>query len=180
LPEKLSTCLPYAIGTGLGYRGYSYLTVFLRLAKDAKYDPTCFDTGCTASLVDRLWLHQRLPEVETRQMVQPLRVRGIADNAHETNEYVILTLRIKGLVGEYHIVDGLQANMLISTDVMVPQKIDLLLSGKQMLIGACGVKAPVEVRPRPGTSRQFQPVHVKASVVIPPHSMAAVCIHTPP
>jgi hypothetical protein len=34
LPEKVSTAPPFRVGSGIGYRGFSYLTVQVRLNKD--------------------------------------------------------------------------------------------------------------------------------------------------
>jgi hypothetical protein len=81
---------------------------------------------------------------------------------------------------EFHIVDGLRANLLVGTDITVPHRMDILLSGKQMAIGACAVTVPIEVRPRPGISKQFQPVCVKSTTLVPPGSVVQVPIHSIP
>ena len=69
-------------------------------------------------------------------MVHALQVKGISGNEHSISEYVIATIRIPGtwfktskvveavITRELHVVDGLDANMLIGTDVMVPEKMD--------------------------------------------------------
>ncbi len=41
------------------------------------------------------------------------------------------------LTREMHIVDGLDAKLIISTDVMFPETMDLLLSQKTLWIGSC-------------------------------------------
>ena len=192
LPQKRSTASPLGIGTGFGYRGYSYATAHLRLSADLPTEPTCWDTGCSASLVDRDWLLSQLPDIHVRQSAAPLRVRGIAGNTHESVDYVILDLCIPGadsktgeqceavISRELHLVNGLQANMLIGTDIMAPEKVDISLSGKKMSIGSCGVDVPITIRSKPGASRQFYPIHLKSTTVIPPHSTTTVGIHKLP
>jgi len=52
LPERVSTAPPLDIGTGMGYRGFTYAIVQIRLSKGAKLALACLDTGCSATLID--------------------------------------------------------------------------------------------------------------------------------
>ena len=83
-------------------------------------------------------------------MAKPLTVKGISGNQHNTDQYTILTLRIPStdnsekaieavITREIHVVDNLKANLLIGTDVMVPEGMDIILSQKILQIGSCGV-----------------------------------------
>jgi len=49
-----------------------------------------------------------------------------------------------------HVVDHLDANILVGTDVMLPEKIDILLSDKILRIGTCNVNVPVQLQVRAG------------------------------
>ena len=112
------------MGTGLAYKGFTYSTIQLRLSADNDLVDTCWDTGCTASLIDRDWLLKQLPNQHIHLMSLPLKVQGISGNMHTTSEYVILDLRIPGkdletnepvqavVTKEFHIVEGLRANVL--------------------------------------------------------------------
>ena len=44
---------------------------------------------------------------------------------------------------ELHIVDYLDANILIGIDVMLPKRMDILLLDKTLRIGTCNVDVPV-------------------------------------
>ena len=79
---------------------------------------------------------------------------------------------------EFHIVDHLDANILIGTDVMLPEKMDILLSDKTLRIGTCNVDVPVQLRVRAGYQQHLFPVHAKATTSIPPRSAAIVPIHS--
>jgi hypothetical protein len=46
---------------------------------------------------------------------------------------------------ELHIVDHLDANMLIGTDVMLPEKMDILLSDRTLRIGTYNVDVLVQL-----------------------------------
>ena len=47
------------------------------------------------------------------------------------------------LTCKLHIVNGLDTNILISTNMMVPKKIDLLISNKKMKIGSYKANANI-------------------------------------
>ena len=93
-------------------------------------------------------------------MANPLKISGIAGNQHITAEYVIATLRVLGkdkdglveavITCELYVVDHLDANILVGTDGMLPEKIDILLSDKILRIGTCNVDVPVQLRVRAG------------------------------
>ena len=186
--EKPSNAPPLSIGTGMGYRGFTYAMAPIRLSKTAKAKPCCFDTSCLASLIDRQFLKTQDPSAEIRLMATPLKINGIAGNQHTSAEYVIATLRIPGkdmdgpaeavITRELHIVDHLDANILIGTDVMLPERMDILLSDKTLRIGTCNVDVPVQLRVRAGYQQHLFPVHAKATTSIPPRSAAIVPIHS--
>src|SRR5947207_1184585 len=68
--------------------------------------------------------------------------------------------------------------MLIGTDIMLPEKMDILLSRKILQIGTCNVDVPVQIRVRPGYQQHLHPVHAKATTVVPPYSIAMIPIHS--
>ena len=78
--EKISDAPPIGIGTGMGYRGYTYAMAKVRLSKTAIAETCCFDTGCSASLIDREFLKKQDLQASIRTMAKPLRVNGIMGN----------------------------------------------------------------------------------------------------
>jgi hypothetical protein len=91
-------------------------------------------------------------------MASPLKINGIAGNQHTSAEYVIATLQILGtdkdgsaeavITRELHIVDHLDANILIGTDVMLPKKMDILLSDRILRISTRNVEVLVQLQVR--------------------------------
>ena len=112
----------------------------IRLSKAAEVEPYCFDTSCSTSLIDRQFLKAQDPTIEIRLIASPLKINRIARNQHTSAEYIIATLRILGkdkdgpteavITYELHIVDHLDANILVRTDVILPKKMDILLLDK--------------------------------------------------
>src|SRR5438045_2211190 len=126
LPEKVLSAPLLGIGTGMGYHGYTYAIAPIQLSRSAKAESCCLDTGCSALLIDREFLKKQDPSASIRTMATPLRINGVSRNQHTTSEYVVYTLQILGqdeygpaealITRELHIVDKLEANMLIGTD----------------------------------------------------------------
>jgi hypothetical protein len=91
-----------------------------------------------------------------------LNIRGITNNNTSSKDFVILPLcvpsyntttkqLVKAIIKqEFYVVDGLKANTLISTDVIVPKQCDISLSSKHITIRTCVVNVPIILRPRPG------------------------------
>jgi len=73
---------------------------------------------------------------------------------------VIATLQVLGkdkdglveavITCKLYVVDHLDANILVGTDVMLPEKIDILLSDKILRIGTYNVNVPVQLQVRAG------------------------------
>lgn len=190
--DKVSPVPPLALGSGMNYRGYTNLQAQLKLNRDGESSTTCWDTGCNSSLISRTFLLKHLPDIEIRKMATPLRVKGIGDKIETSTEYVQLKMWVPGvdketgkpayavMERELHIVEALAPNILMGTDIMVPEKSTINLDKKTLFIGSCGVTIPVQVRPRPGTHRTGQSVHLKSSTIIPPKSYGWVAIHQLP
>ena len=143
----------------------------------------CLDTGCSVTLMDRAFLTRTHPGLEIRTMASPITVRGLGSNTHQTSEYVVTPLCFPGkevtaitASREIHIVDDLKANILVGMDIMVPEQIDILASQSKASIGSCGTTVSIEMRARSGRAVSH-PVHVKKSLVVPPHSQVQIPIH---
>lgn len=123
-------------------------------------------------------------------MASLLRINGIAGNQHTTSEYVIATLQILGtdkdslveavITCELYVVDRLDTNILVGTDVILPEKIDILLLDKILQIGTCNVDVLVQLQVRASYQQHLFLVHAKATTTIPPRSTSIVLVHSLP
>jgi hypothetical protein len=75
-------------------------------------------------------------------------------------------------------VDELRANALIGNNIIVPKKINILLSNKKITISTYKVTANIQVRLRSSTSRHLLLVYTKATTIVPPYLVTKVVIHT--
>ena len=73
---------------------------------------------------------------------------------------------------EVHLVDNLQAKMLIGVDILGPEKIDLLLSQGVAHIGSCDIDAEITAHPKGPPIHA--PVHTRAHMMILAHTCIAV------
>jgi hypothetical protein len=155
LPKRISNAPPLELGISIGYYGYTYATAKMRLSKAADATLCCLDTRCSASLIDRKFLLTQDPNVKIQTMAKPLTMRGIAENAHSTKDYAIVTIRIPGVdteIGEpaeavvtweLHIVDDLCTNILVGMDIITSENMDLEIFVKSLKIGLYNVKANI-------------------------------------
>jgi hypothetical protein len=186
--EKVSTAPPLGIGTGFGYKGHTYMTCSVSLSKAASAERVCMDTGCRVTLVNDDFLRRQAPEIQRRTIATPVTVGGISENKHTTDQYAIITIpmlrvdqetrepAITLITRELHVVKNLQANMLVGTDIITPEQMDVLLSQNVVSIGSCGVDVPVcALAHRSGTSHWT--VHSKSTVSNPPHTATVIPIH---
>ena len=167
---------------GYGFRGWRYATVQARLFQDGQVNSMCLDTGCTASLIDRGFLKEHAPNMEIKKMASPMKVRGLGSSSHSAEDYVDLDIYFPTNHGktavihrEIHIVDDLKANILIGTDILVPERIDVLLSQRKAIIGSCeNVELDINVTTLPNQTNRL--LMLNSQTTIPAYGSTIVQI----
>ena len=174
---------------GYAFRGWKYASFKLRLAKevmqegavaarDSQESEACADTGCSVTLGDKKYVLRMVPGIEIRKMASPVPVKGLGNRIVMTDEYVVLTIFVDGLVDgvartacfstEVHLVEDLKANMLIGNDTLVPQGISIDYDSKLIKFARCeNLVAPIDVvaRSDPNAKRTIK---AKNAIMIPP------------
>ena len=178
-----------APGSGLAFRSWSYATTLIT------FDPAilpaisnpnllvCLDTGCGVSLVDKAWLAKKHLSHKINTMPVSLKVKGIGAFRHESGEFALTTLYMPDLDREgsevypcvhceLHLVDGLNANMLIGNDVFCTEGFTIHLANASVHILSYGVTIVISAR----NHSQFLKRNVLANTTtfIPPRSKAFV------
>jgi hypothetical protein len=74
---------------------WKYVMAKARFAEDASHEDICIDTGCTMSIIDRLFLKKVLPEAQPTK-VSMIPIRGIGKTVQKCDEYVTFTLFLPG------------------------------------------------------------------------------------
>jgi len=173
-------------GTGFGFRTWTYLKFFITpdIGTGTQHS-TCGDTGCSKSLGDRQWVSVNYPNLQIRKRSQPLTVRGIGNDYHQTSDYVVMPMYFKGTSAqgkpayafferEVALVSGLQANMLLGMDILGPELFDILNSKGHATIGSCAVTIPMEAGVRGRQQRSV--VKTTEHTVVPARSYHQLAI----
>jgi hypothetical protein len=117
-------------------------------------------------------------------MPTPIRIKGIATDAHISDLYSVVTIFVPGqqqgepvlmeVELEVHLVQGLKCHMLIGVDMLKPYGMSLDFESSTLRIPSCGVSAPIRTKAvgNQAQSRQSQSrkVRVRERTVVPPYS----------
>lgn len=99
-----------------------------------------------------------MPNARIRTMASPILVRDIGSNYYSINKYVLFKMYLLGkrngkdvwvkITREAYLVDGLKVKMLLGTDVIEPEKIDIMTSRNEAYIGLCDTIVPIDLKLR--------------------------------
>ena len=166
-----------------------------RLSQQGPDYNVCGDTGCTMSLIDRAFLQLRLPGIKIKQSDAELSVRGIGSRTHKCSKYVVITLFIPGTVNgkpalasithQLHIVEDLQAKILIGIDILGPEQAIIDVGQSRLTLPLCNnLQANLTITPKQRQTRRV--VLADKLITVPANSVASVPIrlrtptHLPP
>ena len=180
---------------GYAFRNWRYATTKLWLefnslmsenSKKPEAEDCCLDFGCPVTLGDRSFMQRHLGEaMVVHKLASPLSVRGVGGKMLRTSEYVTACICLDAtdseqqpiiarLFAEIHLVDDLAANLLLVTDVLVPQEMVLNFKDRLVRIGTCNATAPIDVVARKDDIKRT--VRVRKAFVIPPSQTVNVPI----
>ncbi|KAF7852733.1 hypothetical protein EAF04_010926 [Stromatinia cepivora] len=168
---------------GYAFRGRKYAEIKVALGSPQNdAHSVCLDTGCGMSLVDRSFLMEMCPTIEIFTMDKPMKVRGLGDQRHDASQYVNLDFYLPATNGtiaqfnrEVHIVEMLEARMLIGTDIIDPEDWIVDFGSQQLILPHCaGVHVKIVTKTK-DVERKIA-VYAQEKVVIPPHSGAFVTV----
>ena len=178
-----------ALGSGLAFRGWSYITTLITfdpMILPAISDPDTLvylDTGCGVSLVDKARLAKKHSFQKISTMPVPLKVRGISASRYESEEFALTTLYMPGLDQKglevyacinckLHLVEGLKANMLIGNNVFCTKGFIINFASASAHILSCGVTIVINARNHSQFLRRN--ILANSTIFIPPKSEALV------
>ena len=128
------------------FREYCYTKIDIQMTEDinSSYYTVCDDSDCLMFLIDRLLLMKLYSKVELQQMNTFINVWGISTNYHTTSQFVHIDMFIKATdeVGDtvivyickkFYVINNLKVNMLIGTDILRMEDIDLKFSTDEII-----------------------------------------------
>ena len=137
------------------------------------------------SLIDRAFLQLRLPNAQIMRSNAELSVRGIGARTHKCTEYAVITLLIPSTIDnrlalasithQLHIVDKLQAKILVGIDILGPEQAIIDVGQSRLTLPLCNnLQANLTI-----TSKQHQTTRVVLAdkpTTVPANSITPVAI----
>ena len=138
------------------------------------------------SLVDRVFLQQNASGIKISQCKAEVTVRGIRQQIHQCSKHVVITLFIPGKVNgkpalasithQLHIVDNLQANILIGMDILGPEQAIVNVGRRILTLLLCeNLQASLTILPKRARTAGRVVLASKLTTILP-NSVAAVPI----
>ena len=126
----------------------------------------------------------QVPEVEIKRMASKIPVNNISGK-NTIIKYAVISIYInsKNSSGEnvttiiytkVRLVDLFKANMLLKTDIIIPEKIDLLLSRKEIHIKSCNITVIIDAKPR--ATHLSQAARVRSNITMPIYTQLTVSV----
>ena len=108
------------------------------------YYITCDDFNCLMSLINRLLLTRLYSKIKLQQINASINVWGIGINYYTTNQFIHIDMFIKTtnetddiiivhMCKKFYMINDLKANMLIGTNILRTEDINLKFSINEMI-----------------------------------------------
>jgi transposase InsO family protein len=177
------------VGTGYAFRGYRYAEARVRAAVDSEDQWVCIDSGCGMTMADDNWLRTNFPEAHIARMQQPIKVQGIASEAHRSELFTVIKIMMPAvqqrktifveLEMEVHLVQGLPCKMLIGVDMLQPYGMSMDFDKGTLSWASEDISTEIRVKSSAPTPQQRK-VKVSERVVVPPFSYRAIPVRFKP
>ncbi len=186
-PEVIiSKVLTSNLGTSFGFQNYYFLTLLIALAVLGQLATVYLNTGYSVILINRVFFKEIAPIVKVSLITTTITVYSIGSNRYFTNKYVLLPIFFPGkrngkdvvakIVREVYLIDDLKAKILINTDIISPEKIDIITSKGKVFIGSYKITVDIDYKPRSrGIIRSL--IVVQEDTIVPPRRQISIPIH---
>ena len=128
------------------FRGYCYTEIDIQVTEDMSElcYTACGNFSCSMSLIDRLLLTRLYLKIELQQMNASINVWEIGINYHITSQFIHINIFIKvtdkvddtvivHMCKEFHVINDLKVNILIDTDILRTEDINLKFFINEMI-----------------------------------------------
>ncbi|MCJ1381510.1 hypothetical protein MMC17_004621 [Xylographa soralifera] len=130
----------------------SHVTIPGRLSLDGASGNICLDPNCAVSLVDSTFLQKHLPDCPLMD-IDPIPVRCIGETFFSSNKFAIFDLyipcngnKIAKMSRGARLVKNLPVQVLVGTDIIVPEGITINLSERLATIASCeSLQVPLSI-----------------------------------
>ena len=130
------------------FRSNQYVKTFMNFIKDVIDLRNYLDFNYSMICEDRKTLHDKISNLIIKHLNKSIFVRDINNSMHNINEYVVIfyfmeekllndSNHIIKFIMKIHLIDNFKTNILIDTDVMKSQKMNLFFINNILIIDAC-------------------------------------------
>jgi len=138
---------------GYRFKGWRYATTLTQLTSEEKNELICLNTECIMSLVNREFLMKQALKTIIKWMLLLIQIKGIEAETHQCEKYTNLAIYLSGdkirtiiIEWEVHIVKDLKMKMLVSLDILSPEKIFIMMNNIEAVIKSCNnIRVPLTV-----------------------------------
>lgn len=168
-------------------RTWRCTTASVGINDTSSFHEVCLDTGCSSTIIDEAFA--RKLGLTVSSVDPPITVRGIGKAKYTTTEIATFNLYFPAAEGydgpsfakiavRAHLVPSVKAQLLVGTDVLVPEGIVLNFNNRCAVIESCkGFSFPLTCEARNARVTQA-PVYAAQRVVVPSHSVGRIPIRT--
>ena len=146
------------LDTRFEFRNYYFLTLLIALSVIEAVIAVYINSDYLVILINRAFLLKQALKIYIYIITSSISVRGININYYSTNEYILLKvylsktrngidIRVK-IIREAHLIDDLKIRMLLSTDIIKPKKIDIIIFKNQAYIESYDTTIQINLKPR--------------------------------
>ncbi|RKF62348.1 hypothetical protein OnM2_034062 [Erysiphe neolycopersici] len=178
-----STATPNTTTPGYAFKGRHYAQVLL--SPDSPQNESyvvCLDTGCGMSLIDGNFLQSLCPTIKINRMEKAMKVKGLGSRLYDASQFIEADFympTVNGLVAhfrrEIHIVDNLDARILLGMDIASPEGWIIDLDSQLLTLPHnSGVQARIITIKKDKECKI--PVFAASSCVIPAQSRSFVAV----
>ena len=184
--DVVRSTAPAEANPGYGFRNWHYIEFSLQLSRNSPLSTICYDTGCTMSLVNKVFLKEQCPDVQIQTLSDAINVRGVGDTMHQCTDFAVLDFYVPGsnsrkivlahFSREIYIVDKLKAKVLMGIDIIGLERMSVNVDLKLLTIRSCeDITVPVSVTPKPN-SKIRRSIRSRGKMTIQPHALIQVPI----
>jgi len=127
-----------------GLADFHYAKTFWYTSPGGSPHVACIDSGLGNSAVDEELQRRLYPDAERLPLPKPRVVEGLGGAECTATHVVIMRIFMKGtdgrfaeLVRPFHVFKDLSVLLLVGSDIMKPEKFNLLYSSNRLRVGAC-------------------------------------------
>ena len=130
------------------FRDNQYVKALINFIKNVINLKNCLDFDCSMTCGDRKTLHDKISNLIIKHLNKSIFIRGINNLMHNINKYVVIFCFMKGkllddsnhiikLIMKILLIDNFKTNILINTDIMKSQKMNLFFVNNILVINVC-------------------------------------------